>query len=80
MAALVTAAPLTPHELEATSSPPSRTCPRKAWPRYVRIVGTLPRTATNKVLKRELAAEGPVSGDGVLWERRPRGRTYADHR
>ena len=34
----------------------------KQWPRYVRILDALPRTATNKVLKRELRAEG--LGDG----------------
>ncbi|MDP7703963.1 MULTISPECIES: fatty-acid--CoA ligase FadD1 [unclassified Mycobacterium] len=48
----------------------------KAWPRYVRITAALPRTATNKVLKRELIAEGPRAGDGVLWARADRGRDY----
>ncbi|MFC7494006.1 MULTISPECIES: long-chain-fatty-acid--CoA ligase [unclassified Nocardioides] len=48
----------------------------KAWPRYVRLVSTLPRTATNKVLKRTLAADGPVAGDGVLWTRDARGTAY----
>ncbi len=43
----------------------------------MRVVDTLPRTATNKVLKRALAAEGPVAGDGVLWTRAPRGRAFA---
>jgi fatty-acyl-CoA synthase len=42
----------------------------------VRVLETLPRTATNKVLKRELAAEGPVAGGGVLWTREPRGTSY----
>ena len=41
----------------------------KAWPRYVRINGVLPQTATNKILKRALIAEGVTAGDGVLWER-----------
>ena len=41
----------------------------KAWPRYVRINRVLPQTATNKVLKRTLIAEGASAGDGVLWER-----------
>jgi fatty-acyl-CoA synthase len=50
---------------------------RKGWPRYVRVVDTLPRTATNKVLKRELSAQGPVAGGGVLWTRDPRGTSYA---
>ena len=49
----------------------------KAWPRYVRIAPDLPSTATNKVLKRELAAQGPTAGDGVLWVRDARGTTYA---
>ena len=79
MAALVTTAPLTPTELGTFLADQPDLSP-KAWPRYVRIAARLPRTATNKVLKRELAAEGPVPGDGVLWEREPRGRTYAAHR
>ncbi|GAA4716491.1 fatty-acid--CoA ligase FadD1 [Nocardioides conyzicola] len=49
----------------------------KAWPRFVRIATDLPSTATNKVLKRELAAEGPVAGTGQLWTRDARGTTYA---
>jgi len=49
----------------------------KAWPRYVRLAADLPSTATNKVLKRELAAEGATAGDGVLWIREARGTAYA---
>ena len=50
----------------------------KAWPRYVRIATDLPSTATNKVLKRELAAEGASAGSGgVLWTRAARGTSYA---
>jgi fatty-acyl-CoA synthase len=49
----------------------------KAWPRYVRINVDLPQTATNKVLKRALIQEGVSAGDGELWEREPRGRSYA---
>jgi fatty-acyl-CoA synthase len=49
----------------------------KAWPRYVRINAVLPQTATNKILKRTLIADGVAAGDGVLWEREPRGRAYA---
>ncbi|MBI2244747.1 MAG: AMP-binding protein [Nocardioides sp.] len=49
----------------------------KAWPRFVRIARDLPSTATNKVLKRELAAQGPTAGDGVLWARAERGTAYA---
>jgi fatty-acyl-CoA synthase len=48
----------------------------KAWPRHVRVVGALPATATNKVLKRELAASGITGADGQLWTRAERGRTY----
>ena len=51
-------ASLTPAELDRRSWPPRRTCPPKAWPRYVRIAPSLPSTATNKVLKRELIAQG----------------------
>ncbi|MGH3969626.1 MAG: AMP-binding enzyme, partial [Mycobacterium sp.] len=49
----------------------------KAWPRYVRINGDLPATATNKILKRELIAAGITAQGGVLWAREPRGTTYA---
>jgi fatty-acyl-CoA synthase len=48
----------------------------KAWPRFVRIASDLPRTATNKILKRELVAQGVSAGDGVLWKRPGRGRSY----
>ncbi len=48
----------------------------KAWPRYVRIAADLPTTATHKVLKRVLAAQGPTAGDGELWIREPRGTRY----
>jgi fatty-acyl-CoA synthase len=48
----------------------------KAWPRYLRINAALPRTATNKILKRELIKDGPSAGDGVLWARAARGRAY----
>ena len=49
----------------------------KAWPRYVRIDHDLPATATNKVLKRELMAQGVTAGDGELWTREERGTAYA---
>jgi fatty-acyl-CoA synthase len=49
----------------------------KAWPRYVRINTALPQTATNKILKRTLIQEGVSAGEGVLWRREPRGRSYA---
>ncbi len=76
MAALVTTAPLSPGRFETFLADQSDLSP-KAWPRYVRLAERLPRTATNKVLKRELAAQGPVAGDGELWVREPRGRAYA---
>ncbi|MET0766668.1 MAG: acyl-CoA synthetase, partial [Aeromicrobium sp.] len=75
MAALVVRDTLDPAGLEAFLAAQPDLSP-KAWPRFVRIVETLPRTATNKVLKRALAAEGPVAGDGVLWVRAARGTTY----
>ena len=48
----------------------------KAWPRYVRVADDLPSTATNKVLKRALVAEGPTPGTGELWIREARGTSY----
>jgi fatty-acyl-CoA synthase len=48
----------------------------KVWPAYVRIAPDLPSTATHKVLKRDLAAQGPTAGDGKLWIREPRGTAY----
>src|SRR5690606_2897147 len=46
----------------------------KAWPRFVRILESLPRTATNKVLKRELQSAGT---DEVTWTRAERGTSYS---
>ncbi|OBK15969.1 fatty-acid--CoA ligase FadD1 [Mycobacterium asiaticum] len=49
----------------------------KARPRYVRITPDLPSTATHKVLKRQLSAEGTtVSAGETLWVREERGTTY----
>ncbi|MGB3301711.1 MAG: fatty-acid--CoA ligase FadD1 [Gordonia sp. (in: high G+C Gram-positive bacteria)] len=48
----------------------------KAWPRYVRIAAELPATATNKIIKRTLAAESTTVGNDQLWERGERDRTY----
>ena len=76
VAALVLRAPLTPEGLSAFLSGQPDLSP-KAWPRHVRVLDELPRTATNKVLKRELAAEGTVAGPGLLWTREPRGTAYA---
>lgn len=50
----------------------------KAWPRFVRINSELPKTATNKILKRELIHAGVTAGDGVLWERVGRSTTYRE--
>lgn len=69
-------ASLTPEELESfLAAQPDLSA--KAWPRFVRIAPDLPSTATNKVIKRELAAEGPVAGNGVLWTRDARGTAYS---
>ncbi|MGE2737884.1 fatty-acid--CoA ligase FadD1 [Mycolicibacterium vaccae] len=46
----------------------------KAWPRHVWIAETLPATATNKILKRELIAMGTDPAGRVLWRRD--GHTY----
>jgi fatty-acyl-CoA synthase len=42
----------------------------KQWPSYVRVSTRLPRTATFKVLKRQLSAEGLDCADPVLPIRR----------
>jgi fatty-acyl-CoA synthase len=46
----------------------------KAWPRHVWLTDALPTTATNKILKRELAGRGAAPQGGVLWTRD--GRSY----
>src|SRR6201996_3589193 len=48
----------------------------KAWPRFVRINDDLPKTPTNKILKRELIEAGGTAAGGVLWQRAGRGTTY----
>jgi fatty-acyl-CoA synthase len=77
MAAIVLndGASLTPAELESFLVDQADLS-AKARPRYVRLAPSLPATATNKVLKRELVAEGPTAGDGVLWTREERGTAY----
>jgi fatty-acyl-CoA synthase len=77
MAALVLHedASLSPSELTAFLSEQAD-LPTKGWPRYVRIAPSLPSTATNKVLKRELIAQGATAGDGGLWLREERGTAY----
>jgi fatty-acyl-CoA synthase len=69
-------ATLTPAELTGfLGSQPD--LPTKGWPRYVRVAPSLPMTETNKVLKRELIAQGATAGDGVLWVREERGTAYS---
>ena len=74
-AALVLRGPLSPAALEAFLAAQTDLSP-KAWPRYVRVVEDLPRTATNKVLKRALSAQG-VPGQGTAWVRAARGTSYS---
>ena len=69
MAALVLAGALSPADLESFLAAQADLSP-KGWPRLVRLVDELPRTATNKVLKRELRATGP---EGATWVRSGRG-------
>jgi fatty-acyl-CoA synthase len=77
MAALVLVddAELTPEEFSVFLAGQSDLSP-KAWPRHVWITDTLPTTATNKILKRELSARGRTPEDGLLWTRIGRDRTY----
>ncbi|NYJ02503.1 fatty-acyl-CoA synthase [Nocardioides thalensis] len=67
-------ATLSPAELEEFLAAQDDLSP-KAWPRFVRLMERLPSTATNKVLKRELVAEGVATADPV-WVREERGRAY----
>lgn len=71
VAALVTTAPITATEWQEflAAQPDLAT---KAWPRYVRVLAALPRTATNKVLKRELQTQALEA----TWTREERGHTY----
>ncbi len=71
--ALVTTAPLSPEEWEGFLAAQDD-LGTKSWPRFVRVLDALPRTATNKVLKRELTAAGLA--DGVTWTREERGTAY----
>lgn len=72
--ALVLRGELTPAGLEEFLSDQAD-LQSKAWPRHVRLVDALPRTATNKVLKRQLAAQAPPS-TAVVWTRQERGTSY----
>ncbi|WP_245927149.1 fatty-acid--CoA ligase FadD1 [Nocardioides silvaticus] len=76
MAAVVLrdSAKLSPDELERFLAGQPDLSP-KAWPRFVRIAAALPSTATNKVLKRELAAEATATSDPV-WVREERSTSY----
>jgi fatty-acyl-CoA synthase len=49
----------------------------KAWPSYVWLTDRLPTTATNKILKRALVAQGAAPDGGVLWTRTGRGNAYS---
>jgi fatty-acyl-CoA synthase len=79
MAAMVLrdGAELPPEQLEAFLAAQPDLSP-KGWPRYVWLTDSLPATATNKVLKRELAAAGRAPRGGRLLVRDPRGRVYSD--
>ena len=66
---------LTPAQFEEFLAGQSDLSP-KAWPRYVWLTGDLPSTATNKIVKRQLAAQGTRVPDGTLWQRAPRTRHY----
>ncbi|CAN5435151.1 long-chain-fatty-acid--CoA ligase [soil metagenome] len=71
VAALILLDQLTPEDLATFLGEQPDLSP-KGWPRYVRVLDDLPRTATNKVLKRALA----TTDGGVTWERATRGTTY----
>lgn len=73
-AALVLRGDLTPSGFEQFLADQSD-LQSKAWPHHVRVVDALPRTATNKVLKRMLAGQAP--GSTVVWTREKRGTSYA---
>ena len=47
----------------------------------MRINDELPKTATNKILKRTLIQMGPTAAGGELWQRLGRGTDYqvVDH-
>jgi len=77
MAAIVLAddAGLTPEEFGTFLAEQPDLSP-KAWPRYVWIADDLPATATNKIVKRTLSAQGLDVPGGVLWHRQGRGGQY----
>ncbi len=74
VAALVLVGPLTPEDLEVFLDGQAD-LGTKSRPRFVRVLPTLPRTATNKVLKRELTSAGVT---GAVWVRDERGTSYGE--
>ncbi len=76
VAALVLVGELEPAQLEAFLSAQAD-LGTKSWPRFVRIMDELPRTATNKVLKRDLRSEGLADVAGTTWTRDERGTAYS---
>ncbi|MEV4313822.1 long-chain-fatty-acid--CoA ligase [Actinocrispum sp. NPDC049592] len=75
MAAIVTnGTPLSPNEFGRFLAAQPDLGPKQA-PKYVRTIPDLPRTATFKVVKRQLAAEGLDCPD-VVWTRSTRDLTY----
>jgi fatty-acyl-CoA synthase len=73
VAALVLVGDLSPQGLERFLDG-QRDLGSKSRPRFVRVLDTLPRTATNKVLKRELRHQ-PL--EGQVWVRQERGTSYS---
>jgi fatty-acyl-CoA synthase len=71
-AALVLRGDLGPEDLERFLDDQPDLSP-KARPRYIRVVEDLPRTATHKVLHRELTAAGMSD---ITWTREERGTRY----
>jgi fatty-acyl-CoA synthase len=71
VAALVTTAAISPADWESFLEA-QVDLGTKAWPRFVVILDALPKTATNKVVKRELSA-APLS---ATWTRDERGHKY----
>ena len=72
-AALVLRAPMTPAEFGDFLAAQAD-LGTKQWPRHVRLLEELPRTATSKVLKRDLRDQGLPGGDS--WSRGERDRSY----
>lgn len=75
VAALVTTEPVGPEEFEAFLDAQEDLGP-KARPAYVLLSDALPRTATNKVLKRDLREQG-LAAEGTWWVRDERGTAYS---